>query len=318
MSSDIRDGILVIGSTGFIGRKLVDALQRQNQTIYALARSESETTYHNVHYIRGSIQDDRLLRDLISTCSRIVHLASLTTPSVSALAPELEVSENLAGLTRLLSLAADFPDRHVIYLSSAGAVYGDNAIDIDENGLLRPRSYYGAGKAAAEAFLHACTATTSWTSTVLRPSNIYGPGQTAEKGFAIIPTLLSCAEKNNTFSIWGDGRIVRDYCHVQDLVDFISLILGSRQASTFSTYNIASGQTASILELVAACERCTGRVIEIDIQPGRKVDVPHVSLDTTAASVAYGWKAKISLSDGLEDTWRWFQQSRKTNCNGAT
>lgn len=310
MDHNIRNGVLVLGSTGFIGTHLVDRLAGLGYHVYALARSEVDATCGNVQRINGSIDDVAVLRKLIARCRHVIHVASLTTPSASASRPQLEIGGNLAALAHLLSLADDFPDRHLIYMSSAGAVYGDLAMMADEDSSLRPRSYYGAGKAAAEAFIHACTATTTWQAVVLRPSNIYGPGQHVGKGFAIVPTLLSRAAEGSTFQIWGDGQTVRDYCHVTDLVDLTIMAIEHEGSTKYAAYNAASGQTASILELVSACERSTGRRIEIEFQPARNVDVANVSLSTDSARATYRWKAQIPLAEGLDETWRWFLKSR--------
>ncbi|MFC3550448.1 NAD-dependent epimerase/dehydratase family protein [Lysobacter cavernae] len=310
MDSNLRDGVLVLGSTGFIGAHLVERLDRHGYTVYALARSEQNITRGRIRHVSGSMDDAELLRGLISRCRHIVHVAGLTTPSTSATAPAVEISGNLGALARLLSFANEFPDRRLVYMSSAGAVYGDHSINIDEGALLRPRSYYGAGKAAAEAFIHACSSTTSWQCVVLRPSNIYGPGQSPGKGFAIVPTLFTCAADNTTFNIWGDGGNVRDYCHVSDLVDLAVRAVGFDGGPKSAIYNAASGEAVSIVELISACERSTGRKINVKFLPSRSVDVPHVSLDTKAARSAYDWEARISLNEGLDMTWEWFQGLR--------
>ncbi|MGH8243012.1 MAG: NAD-dependent epimerase/dehydratase family protein [Steroidobacteraceae bacterium] len=309
MDHDIRNGVLVLGSTGFIGAHLVDRLAGLGYHVYALARSETNSECAKVRRIQGSIDDEALLRKLIGRCRHIVHVASLTTPSASTSAPLLEINGNLTALAQLLSLARDFPDRRMLYMSSAGAVYGDLAVDADESLSRRPRSYYGAGKAAAEMFIHACTMTTTWQAVVLRPSNIYGPGQHAASGFAIVPTLFARAAEGTRFTIWGDGQTVRDYCHVSDLVDLTVKALEHEGGTKFSVYNAASGEATSILELVAACEHSAGRRIDIEFQPARSVDVPHVSLNTNSARTTFGWKAEIPLCEGLDQTWRWFLQS---------
>lgn len=312
MDHDLDEGILILGSTGFIGAHLVDRLVGLGNRVYALGRSGLDTSQGKLRRIRGSIDDNRLLRDLVSRCRHIVHVASITTPFTSATAPGAEINGNLHALAQLLALADEFPGRRLIYMSSAGAVYGDIAVKADEHASLRPRSYYGAGKAAAEAFIHACTATTTWQAVVLRPSNIYGPGQSAGRGFAIVPTLFSCAAESTTFNVWGDGRTVRDYCHVSDLVDLTVKAIQQRPRDhdrRCAIYNASSGNAISILDLVAACERSAGCRIDIRFQPARSVDVPHVELSADSAFAAYRWQAGTPLQQGLDETWRWFQQS---------
>lgn len=297
--------VLVLGSAGFVGttvtRKLVDV----GYTVHALGRSETPGTDRNVIRMRGSMEDRGLLREAIAECGLVVHTASLTTPGSSARDPALEVLGNLLPLAILLELSEDYPGRRLVYLSSGGTIYGDFARGATENTALKPRSYYGAGKVAAEAFIRACTATTDWTATSLRPTNLYGPGQHVTKGFAIIPTLFDRALDGGTFHVWGDGSIVRDYCYVDDLAGAVVAALRATPAQRFSSYNVASGHVATILDLVAACEHASSRSIAVEFRDARGVDVPHVSPSNAAIVAELGWTPQVDLTEGLRRTWQW-------------
>ena len=292
--------VLVLGANGFAGTAIASHLASTGRPVLAYGRSP--LAIPGVESVQGSIEDTVLLREAISRCSQIVHAASLTTPGTSARDPSLEVVGNLLPLARILECAEAFPDRTLVYLSSGGAIYGDLADGASESTAVRPRSYYGAGKAAAEAMIHACTATSTWSASVLRPSNLYGPGQATARGFAIVPTLLGRALDGNMFTIWGDGSTVRDYCYIDDLVDAVEWVLRDESPPGFATYNVASGSTASILQLVGLCERTCNRRIALSFMPARGVDVPRVVLDTSALG-RLGWHAKIDLEEGLRRTW---------------
>ncbi len=299
--------ILVLGSAGFIGSALCSQLARLGHDVLAFGRSETDESLDGITHIRGSIEDRQLLRDALGRCSAIVYAASVTTPGVSAHDPSLEVLGNLLPLSRLLECAPEFPDRRIVYLSSGGAIYGDDAKGAAESSTLRPRSYYGAGKAAAEAFLHACVATGNWSAVTLRPSNLYGPGQKVTKGFAIVPTMFDRAVDSKVFQIWGDGSTVRDFCYIDDLVQAATVSLFARLKNQFNCYNVASGHTASILELIEACQLASGRRISIEFQPARGVDVACVSPDPRLIAAELGWHARVDLASGLQRTWNWHQ-----------
>ncbi len=300
--------VLVLGSAGFAGSAIVSRLVSAHFDVVALGRSEATSRLPGLRRVRGSIEDKGLLDELVAGVDAIVHAASLTTPGASAKDPALEVVGNLLPLARLLESASTCPRKRMVYLSSGGAIYGDDARDAHERMPLRPRSYYGAGKVAAEAMLHACSATTDWTTVSLRPSNLYGPGQRVMTGFAIVPTLFDRADDGAAFEIWGDGSIVRDYCYIDDLADAVVASLVVRPASPFSAFNVASGESASILELVTACERASGKRIRVDFRPARSVDVPFVSPDPAAILRDLGWRARVDLAEGLARTWRWRTQ----------
>ena len=299
------ESVLVLGSAGFIGSAVCAHLARLGHQVHALGRSEADGNQHGITHMRGSIEDRELLREALGRCNRVVYAASMTTPGVSARDPSLEVLGNLLPLTRLLECAAEFPGRRIVYLSSGGAIYGDDAANAAESRPLRPRSYYGACKAAAEAFLHACVATTDWSAIILRPSNLYGPGPRVTKGFASVPTMFDRAIDGQAFQIWGDGSTIRDYCYIDDLVEAITSSLFIPQVRPVNVYNVASGQTASILELIEACQIASGREIHVEFQPARGVDVACVSPTRQLIADELGWKARVDLASGLQKTWAW-------------
>lgn len=303
----IPESILVLGSAGFIGSAVCSHLVQLGHHVLALGRSEIDREIDGVVHVRGSIEDRQLLRDALARSQSVVYCAAMTTPGTSAQDPALEVLGNLLPLTRVLECSVDFPGRRMVYLSSGGAVYGDDAADATESNALRPRSYYGAGKAAAEALIHACVATSDWSAVILRPSNLYGPGQRVTKGFAIIPTLFDRVADGKPFQVWGDGSTVRDYCYVDDLTSAVISALHVPSKSTFNVYNVASGEAVSILQLIEACQRASGGTIQAELRPARNVDVACVSPNPQRISDELGWRARIDLDEGLRRTWAWHQ-----------
>lgn len=306
--SEMEKPILVLGSAGFIGSSLCRRLDTMGRSVYALGRAERTGADVNITRVRGSIEDRQLLRDALARCETVVYAASITTPATSSGDPALEVLGNLLPLSRLLECAGEFPGRRIVYLSSGGTIYGDLGEQATESTALRPRSYYGAGKVAAEAMLHACACTSDWSIISLRPSNLYGPGQRVTKGFAIIPTLFDRASDGDMFEIWGDGSIVRDYCYIDDLLEAIVLAIDAGDCAAFRVYNIASGATASILELVEACAQASGKPIHTVFKPARGVDVARVSPRPERIADELGWKARVDLATGLQRTWSWHQK----------
>ena len=301
------DSVLVLGSAGFIGSAVCSQLAQLGHKVLAFGRSEVEREIDGVTHVRGSIEDRQLLRDALTRSHSIVYCAAMTTPGTSAHDPALEVLGNLLPLSRLLECAAEFSGRRIVYLSSGGAVYGDDSANALETSALRPRSYYGAGKAAAEALIHACIATSDWSATILRPSNLYGPGQRVTKGFAIIPTLFDRVADGKAFQIWGDGSTIRDYCYVDDLTAAVTAALNAPAQSNFNVYNVASGEAVSILQLIEACQTASAGRILTEQHPARNVDVACVAPNPQRIAEELGWRAEITLDEGLKRTWQWHQ-----------
>jgi UDP-glucose 4-epimerase len=300
----MRNATLILGGGGFIGRRLITALQRSGVPLSVLGHGVDDARSADFVQRRGSVEDTGLLRELLDECSSVVYLASVTTPSASAREPGLEVTGNLLPLTRFLEVAQNLEPRKLVFISSAGTVYGECAEGVSESAPLRPRSYYGAGKVAAEVMLHAFAVNSAWPTIILRPTNVYGPGQLPIKGFAIVPTIFRHMLEQRVFEIWGDGSVVRDYLFVDDLCELIARVL-SRAAPAFSVYNVGAGSAVSILELVRHCEEAARTKIATTLLPARKVDVPRAVPDTAAVAAAYGWSAATPLNSGLEQTWQW-------------
>jgi len=302
----MRQATLILGGGGFIGKRLIATLQQRDAPIVVLGRGIDDARAEGFLQRRGSLEDTTLLRELIEQCSAVVYLACVTTPGASAREPALEVTGNLLPLARFLEVAQDLEPRRLIFVSSAGTVYGESGDGVAEDVPLRPRSYYGAGKVAAEAMLHAFAVNSQWPTIVLRPTNVYGPGQLPTKGFAIVPTIFRHMLERRPFEIWGDGSVVRDYLYVDDLAKLIA-DLPDRRVPPFSVYNVGSGAAVSILELVRRCEAAAGRRVETVLRPARKVDVPRAIPSTAAIRAAYAWRAATDLNAGLGQTWTWLR-----------
>jgi len=304
----MRNATLIIGGGGFIGKRLSAALRLAGQSVAVLSHGLDDAVSADFVQRRGSVEDAGLLRELLETSSAVVYLASVTTPSASAREPGLEVTGNLLPLARFLEIAQTMTPRKLVFISSAGAVYGDNVDGVAENVALRPRSFYGAGKAAAEAMLHAFAVNSGWPAITLRPTNVYGPGQLPIKGFAIVPTIFRHLLEQRVFEIWGDGSVVRDYLFADDLCDLVSRVLRG-DAQGYSVYNAGSGTAVSVLELIRHCEQAAEMKLEITLRPARSVDVARAIPDIGAVARAYDWRAPTPLSTGLRETWQWLRST---------
>jgi UDP-glucose 4-epimerase len=304
----MRNATLILGAGGFIGKRLSSMLRRSGQPLALLGRGLEDSVSADFVQRRGSVEDAGLLRELLEMSSCVAYLASVTTPSASAREPGLEVTGNLLPLARFLEIAQSVAPRKLVFISSAGVVYGDCVDGVAENVALRPRSFYGAGKAAAEAMLHAFTVNSGWSTVVLRPTNVYGPGQLPIKGFAIVPTIFRHMHDRSVFEIWGDGSVVRDYLFADDLCALVARIVNG-EAQGYSVYNAGSGSAVSILELVRLCEHAAGLELATALRPGRAIDVARAIPSIDAIARAYDWQAPTGLGAGLAQTWKWLRST---------
>nr|WP_255746308.1 NAD-dependent epimerase/dehydratase family protein [Lysobacter sp. CFH 32150] len=293
-----------MGASGFIGRHLSEALARAGVPVIAATRSPAAFAHPGIVNAVAPFDAPDQFAPLLARCQAAIHAASISTPGSSTAQPQLD--GNLRTTLALIEALQSCPDRRLVYLSSGGTLYGDRDRAAREDDPLRPRSYHGAGKAAAEHFAQAWATQYDGTAVLLRPSNVYGPGQLPRTGFGIIPTAFDCILRDDPLTVWGDGGTVRDYLYVDDLVALCGLALTRDLPQGTHTYNVAYGEGISLNTLLDAIDGITGQTLRRDYQSARRVDVHRIVLDNNAARTTFGWQPATPLEQGLRQTWQWF------------
>lgn len=306
--TDQRDAIVVLGAGGFIGRHLAEALAGGGMPVVAATRRPAAFDHPGIRNIVSDYTEAAQFVPLLGDARAVVHAASDTTPGSTAAQPQLE--GNLRTTLALVEALQDVPSTRLVYLSSGGTLYGDREGAALETDPLQPRSYHGAGKAAAEHFIQAWTAQYGGTAVVLRPSNVYGPGQPPRAGFGIIPAAFDAALHGTPLPVWGDGASVRDYLYVDDLVALCRRVIDRSLAPGTHVFNAASGEGLELDALLDAIDATTGAPLRRDAQPSRRVDIRSIVPDATAARTTFGWAPAVPLAQGLERTWTWFRTRR--------
>lgn len=303
--------ILILGAAGFIGRHLVTRFARAGHSVIAAIRRPVTFDDRNVRVAMADFDRRTDFLPLLSDEPIVVHAASSTTPGASAAQPQIE--GNLRTTLALIEALQDTPKARLIYFSSGGTLYGARDTPAVEADPIRPRSYHGAGKAAAEHFIHVWAEQYGGSAVILRPSNVYGPGQLPKTGFGVIPTAFSAILEDKPFTIWGDGGTERDFVHISDIVELVHAVAQSIANPGVNIYNAGSGDAISLNVLLTMIETTANRPLQRHWQPARGVDIPRISLDITRAETCFGWQPRISMKEGLADTWQWMTD--KYYCN---
>lgn len=297
--------VAILGAAGFLGRSLGESLAHMGAEVIAATRRPATFGHSGIHNIVAPFADKSDFIPLLRDGAVIIHAASISTPGSSAAQPQLD--GNLRTTLSLLEALQEFSGNRLVYISSGGTLYGDSGQPMPEDAPLRPRSYHGAGKIAAESFIRAWAAQYAGTAIVLRPSNIYGPGQRPGNGFGVVPTAFRCALHSTPFSILGDSRSLRDYLFIDDFVSLCSAALSADADEGTHAYNAASGRTVDLLDLLDRIDAVTGRPLQRVFAPARTVDVHTIALDNSAAKAAFGWSPSIGIDEGLRRSWNWFR-----------
>ncbi len=307
---------LILGGAGFIGSHLTDALLRAGHQVRVFDRPNVDTrnlvhSLSSIELYRGDIANEAELGEALAGCEVLVHLVSTTLPQSSNDNPVYDAESNVVGSLKLLSIAKDAGVRKIVFASSGGTVYGNPTIlPVPEDHPTDPICAYGISKLAIEKYLRLFHHLHGIEYTVLRISNPFGERQNPASGQGAVTTFLWKLLNEEEITIWGDGSVARDYFHISDLTSaFLKAIERNVESRIF---NIGSGHSVSLTELLARIQAVTGRVVNVRFLPGRKLDVPVNCLDIERARRQLAWWPQLSLAEGLSRTWDWLLENRQT------
>ena len=302
---------LVIGGNGFIGSHLVDALLQQEWgvTILDLQERRYEPMPLAAYFIQGDLSQSYLVRQALAGVDIVFHLAWATIHEVSNRDPAADIHANLIPSLHLLEACRESGVHRIVFVSSGGTVYGlPEELPILETHPQNPINAYGITKVAVEKYLHMFQHLHNLDYAVLRPSVPYGPRQNPLGRQGAVAVFLYRVAQGLPITIWGDGSVTRDYFHVSDLVDAL-IAASEKDLSTYRTFNVGGGEELSLSGLLQLVEETVGKKAVVDYQPGRDFDAPRILLDTRRAKRELNWQPKVSLVDGLAQTWEWMSRT---------
>ncbi len=289
--------VLVTGGSGFIGRQFVKALTADGAHVRVVDLEPHPDP--TVEIVRGDIaQEDVIDAALDGGIDAIVHLAAVTSVLKSIEHPELTYRTNVAGTHRVLEGARKAGVGALVFASTNAVTGPMEAPAINERATLRPMTPYGATKAAGEMLMSAYTASYGVRCTCLRLTNVYGPGMQAKD--SIVARLMRGIRLGTTFEIYGDGRQVRDYVHVSDVVAAAQLAL--TDANWSGPTVIGAGRSLSVLEVVDEVRRVTGAEVPVKHGPAKPGEMPAVIVDAQRARDA-GWSPRFGFAEGVAGVW---------------
>jgi UDP-glucose 4-epimerase len=332
-----KHSVLLTGGAGYIGSHTCIALTEAGYTPVILdnfANSDpavldrlAALTGRPVLLERGDVLDTAFVTDVIRrhNCCAAVHFAGLKAVGESVEQPLRYYQTNVGGLVSLLQAMQPTACRAVVFSSSA-TVYGDPAtVPIDESFPCAPESPYGRTKLTCEEVLTTLrTSDASWRVGVLRyfnPVGAHSSGLIGEDPSGIPNNLMPYVSqvavgKREQLRIFGndyptpDGTGVRDYLHVVDLAEGHVRAVGALldEGASF-TVNLGTGNGTSVLGVVDAFEKASGRAVKREFVPRRAGDVAECFADVSLAAEVLGWRAERTIDDMCRDSWNWQQKN---------
>jgi nucleoside-diphosphate-sugar epimerase len=297
--------VLVTGGAGFIGSHIVDELVTRGIETYVIDNlstgSLDNLSKHEdsglVHTILGDARDvESLLRGI--NIDVVFHEAAIASVPKSVSHPILVHDVNVNMTLNILSYCVNAGVKRIVFASSA-AVYGIIEGKAVEDMVCRPNSPYGASKLAVEDYLHAYHHSYGLETVGLRYFNVYGKRQRYSDYSGVITVFANKMLNRERPTIFGDGEQVRDFVHVEDIVQANMLAMES-QVAVGESFNVASGRATSIIELSNIIRSLVGASgLENDFAPARAGDMKLglASIDKIKASL--GYSPKVAMQQGL-------------------
>ncbi|MBR7107162.1 MAG: NAD-dependent epimerase/dehydratase family protein [Lentisphaeria bacterium] len=317
---------LITGGAGFIGSHLTAALLARGEDV-VVADNFSTGSRENLFPVNGRsaevleidvATEKERLRELVKAADVIFHLAAAVGVELVVNDPVRTIETNIDGSANIITLAAEYGKR--LFIASTSEVYGKSAreeFSEDDDLLigspLNSRWSYACSKLMDEFYLMAYVRAAKLPGTVVRFFNTVGPRQTGRYGM-VIPRFVRNALAGKNLQVYGDGGQSRCFCHVEDVVRALLLLLEKPEA-VGNVYNIGSQHLVTIKELAEEVIRLTGSCSGIDIVPYDVAyaegfeDMRRRKPSTAKLRSLTGWRAEKSLEEIILDVAE-FEKSR--------
>ena len=304
---------LVTGGAGFIGSNIVEALLERGEAVRVLdnfsngLESNLRPFSDSIEIVSGDVRDADICRRAAEGVEVVLHLAALGSVPRSIEDPASSNEVNVSGTLNVLIAARDARVRRFVF-SSSSSVYGESpTLPKHEDLAAAPISPYAVSKLAAESYTRVFARTYDLETVSLRYFNVFGPRQRPDAAYAaVIPLFMRAALESRPLPINGDGEQSRDFTYVSNVVSANLLAATVPGRVSGRVYNVACGGRYSLLDIVRAMERISGRALELEHRPARPGDVRHSEAAIDAARADLGYEVVVSFEEGLAKTWQGF------------
>jgi dTDP-glucose 4,6-dehydratase len=311
--------ILVTGGAGFISSAFIRHLLKA--TPYEIVSLDALTyagnlenladirSHERLSFVQGDIRDEGLVRSVVEQVDVIVNAAAESHVEKSIIEGASEfVATNVEGTRVLLDAIREAPVERFILISSS-EVYGTaEAVPMDEEHPLNPRSPYAATKAGADRLAYSYHATYDLPIVIVRPFNNYGPRQHPEK---VVPRFVIQALEDEPLTVHGDGSASRDWLYVDDDAEAIEAVIEAElDAVAGEVINVATGVDVSVSRIADLVLDVLGKPSSlkafVEERPGQVQR--HIG-STEQAERLLGWRARTSIEEGLARTVQWYRDN---------
>ena len=325
--------ILVTGAAGFIGFHLTLSLLDRGDDVlgvdnlneyYDLALKQhrldvisNHSNFANFKFIKADISERDLVSDIFKNHSFdvVVNLAAQAGVRYSIDNPHTYIDSNLVGFANILEGCRDSGVKHLVYASSS-SVYGMNIKQpfSTEDRVDSPISLYAATKKSNELMAHTYSHLYKIPTTGLRFFTVYGPyGRPDMAYYKFTKSVLN----GDVIDVYNDGVMKRDFTYIDDIIDGLICVIDhppKSSANSFSAstapcelYNIGNNRPVSLMDFIGTIEDKCGKKAKIRFLPMQPGDVPETFADISEISNRFGFKPKVSISEGIDKFVSWYK-----------
>lgn len=290
--------ILIVGGNGFLGSSCANKLA-ENNTVYIIDNgTPRECLSSKICYFRNNLTNLEEIIKIIELykIEIIIHFVSSLLPSSTEEDYLLDISNVYLPTVKLLSFCSK-KNVKFVYISSGGAVYGNQHEVFNENTKCEPVSYYGLSKLNFENAIKYFHNLANLDYLIIRPSNPYGPGQNLNGSQGVIAVLMGKILKQEPFQIWGDGTAIKDYIYIDDFVKYLEKLIYSNNWNHI--YNVGTGIGYSVNDVIEVFLKNKIELPKIEYISAKRTDVKRMVLDCSKIQEAFPSK-NITLEDGIQ------------------
>ncbi|HEY5729198.1 MAG TPA: SDR family NAD(P)-dependent oxidoreductase [Anaerolineales bacterium] len=309
---------LVTGSAGFIGSHIAQALLERGDSVrvldnFSTGRRENIENLtqrfngNHLEVLEGDIRDASRVGEAVRGVEVIFHSAAFVSVPQSMDEPQECFDVNLTGTSLLFDAARRAGVRRAVVASSA-AVYGESeALPLVEETPLQPKSPYALSKQVNEMYAELFTNEFGFEVVALRYFNVYGPRQRPDSMYAAaVPIFTRRLLDGKPIIVYGDGGQTRDLINVRDVVR-ANLIASEGTNAAGKVFNICTGIETRLLDLLEVLYGLFPNAPQPEFAPPRAGDIYRSVGSPQKAKEMMGFKAQISLEDGLKETVEWMR-----------
>ena len=305
--------ILVTGGAGFIGSNIVDELiEKKHKVVIVdnLATGNIKNVNKKAKFYKVSVCDKKKIDEIFKKekIDIVIHHAAQLDVRKSVEDPCFDADVNIKGALNILEACKNTKVKKIIFASSGGTIYGECGSKApDEKAFANPLSPYGVAKLSVEHYIKAYSELYGLKYTILRYANVYGPRQDVNGEAGVVAIFIGRMSQNKEFFIFGDGKQLRDYVYVKDVVsaNIKSLTKGNNEV-----INIGTNKTTSVTKLATELSKIIGYKNKPVFKPKRNGELFKSFLNISKAKKILGWQPKVDIVKGLKNTVEYFNNKK--------